>query len=149
MFKLSKKSYDKLVGVDQRLVDVVTLAIKLTSVDFVVTEGLRSIDRQRQLVAKGASQTMKSKHIEGKAVDLAAYVGDRISWEMSLYDDIADAMKAAAQELGVGIRWGGAWHVDDIREWEGTMQDAMDDYIRLRQSQGKRPFLDGPHHELS
>ena len=149
MFKLSKKSYDNLVGVDQRLVDVVMLAIKLTSVDFVVTEGLRSIDRQRQLVAKGASQTMKSKHIEGKAVDLAAYIGDRISWEMSLYDDIADAMKAAAQELGVGIRWGGAWHVDDIREWEGTMQDAMDDYIRLRQSQGKRPFLDGPHHELS
>lgn len=149
MFKLSKKSYDKLVGVDQRLVDVVTLAIKLTSVDFVVTEGLRSIERQRQLVAKGASQTMKSKHIEGKAVDLAAYIGDRISWEMSLYDDIADAMKAAAQELGVGIRWGGAWHIDDIREWEGSMQDAMDDYIRLRQSQGKRPFLDGPHHELS
>lgn len=149
MFKLSKKSYDKLVGVDQRLVDVVTLAIKLTSVDFVVTEGLRSVERQRQLVAKGASQTMKSKHIEGKAVDLAAYVGDRISWEMSLYDDIADAMKAAAQELGVGIRWGGAWHIDDIREWEGSMQDAMDDYIRLRQSQGKRPFLDGPHHELS
>ena len=109
MFKLSKKSYDKLVGVDQRLVDVVTLAIKLTSVDFVVTEGLRSVERQRQLVAKGASQTMKSKHIEGKAVDLTAYVGDRISWEMSLYDDIADAMKAAAQELGVGIRWGGAW----------------------------------------
>lgn len=148
MYKLSKRSLDRLVGVDPRLVEVVKTAIQLTSIDFGVSEGLRSVARQRELVAKGASQTMKSKHIDGLAVDLVAYIGDRVSWELSLYDNIADAMKMAAQELDVPVRWGGAWHIPDIREWDGSMQDAMDDYITLRRSQGKRPFIDGPHFEI-
>lgn len=148
MYKLSKRSLDRLVGVDPRLVEVVKNAIQISSIDFGVSEGLRSVQRQRELVAKGASQTMKSKHIEGLAVDLVAYIGDRISWELSLYDNIADAMKMSAQELDVPVRWGGAWHIPDIREWDGSMQDAMDDYIALRRSQGKRPFIDGPHFEI-
>lgn len=147
-YKLSKRSLAKLEGVDERLVRVVKRAIELTTVDFGVIQGLRTIEEQRQLVAKGASQTMKSKHIDGIAVDLMAYVGSRGSWEMSLYDDIADAMKLAAMEEGVAIRWGAAWQVSDIREWDGTMQDASNAYIDLRRSQGKRPFMDGPHFEL-
>lgn len=149
MYKLSKRSLQRMNGVNVDLVRVVQLAITMTNVDFAVTEGVRSVARQRELVAKGASQTMKSKHIEGLAVDLVAYIGDRISWEMNLYDNIADAMKMAAQELNVPIRWGGAWHIDDIRHWDGSMQDAMDAYVALRRSQGKRPFIDGPHFELS
>lgn len=148
-FKLSKKSLERLEGVDERLVEVVKLAIEVSNIDFAVTEGLRTVERQRELVAKGASQTMKSKHIEGLAVDLAAYIGDRISWEMNLYDDIADAMKYAAKEIDVPICWGAAWHIEDIREWDGTMQDAMDEYIDVRRSQGKRPFIDGPHFEIN
>lgn len=147
-YKLSKRSLDRLQGVDPRLVEVVKLAIQITRIDFAVTEGLRTVQRQRELVASGASQTMKSKHIDGLAVDLAAYVGDRISWELSLYDDIADAMKAAATELDVPVCWGGAWHIGDIRDWDGTMQDAMNEYVDLRRSQGRRPFIDGPHFEL-
>jgi len=123
-------------------------AIQLTEVDFGVSEGLRSIDRQKELVAKGASKTMKSKHIDGLAVDLVAYIDGRVSWELNLYDNIADAMAAAAKEYGVTIRWGGAWHIDDIGTWEGKMEDAMTTYIDLRRSQGKRPFIDGPHFEL-
>lgn len=148
-FKLSKRSLNNLVGVDQRLVDVVKLAIQITRVDFGVIEGVRTVQRQRELVASGASQTMNSKHINGTAVDLAAYIGPRVSWELSLYDDIADAMKTAAQELNVGVKWGAAWNVPDIRYWEGTMQDAMNYYIDTRRSQGQRPFLDGPHFELA
>lgn len=148
-FKLSKKSLERLEGVDERLIEVVKIAIEVSNIDFVVTEGLRTVERQRELVAKGASQTMKSKHIEGLAVDLAAYIGDRISWEMNLYDDIADAMKYAAKEIDVPICWGAAWHIEDIREWDGTMQDAMDEYIDVRRSQGKRPFIDGPHFEIN
>jgi len=147
-FKLSKRSLDRLQGVNPQLVEVVHIAIQVTSVDFAVTEGLRSVQRQRELVAKGASQTMKSKHIDGLAVDLAAFVGDRISWELALYDDIADAVKIGAQEVGVPVRWGAAWHIEDIRDWDGTMQDAMNDYVDLRRSEGKRPFIDGPHFEL-
>lgn len=148
-FKLSNKSLQRLDGVDSRLVEVVQFAIQVSGIDFAVTEGLRSVQRQRELVAKGASQTMKSKHIDGLAVDLAAYVGDRISWELSLYDDIADAMKLAATELDVAIRWGAAWNIPDIREWDGTMQDAMDFYIDTRRKEGKRPWIDAPHFEIN
>lgn len=148
-YKLSKKSLDRLEGVDERLIQVVKIAIEVSNIDFAVTEGLRTVERQKELVAKGASQTMKSKHIDGLAVDLAAYIGDRISWEMNLYDDIADAMKYAAKEVDVAICWGASWQIPDIREWDGTMQDAMDAYIDLRRSQGRRPFIDGPHFEIS
>lgn len=148
-FKLSKRSLARLEGVDERMVRVVKTAISFSNVDFGVIQGLRTIEEQRELVAKGASQTMKSKHLDGLAVDLMAYVGSRGSWELSLYDDITDAMKLAAIEEGVSIRWGAAWQIDDIREWDGTMQDAMDAYIDLRRSQGRRPFIDGPHFELS
>jgi len=148
-FKLSKRSLSKLEGVKPELVKVVQSAIEITSVDFGVIQGLRTIQEQRELVAKGASQTMKSKHLTGEAVDLMAYIGGRGSWELSVYDNIADAMKLAAQEEGVSIRWGAAWQINDIREWDGTMQDAMDAYIDLRRSQGRRPFIDGPHFELT
>ena len=92
---------------------------------------------------------MKSKHLEGLAVDLMAYVGGRASWELNLYDDIADAMKEAAKLEDVPIRWGAAWHIDNIANWDGTMEEAMNDYIDLRRGQGRRPFIDGPHFELS
>ena len=148
-YKLSKRSLAKLEGVNPKLVNVVKRAIELTKVDFGVTEGLRSIERQKELVAAGKSQTMKSKHIEGNAVDLVAYIGNDIAWELNLYDDIADAMKKAAQEQNVSIRWGAAWHIDDITKYDGTMEEAMNEYIDLRRSQGRRPFIDGPHVELS
>lgn len=148
-FSLSQRSLERLEGVDERLVQVVQIAIEVSNIDFAVTEGLRTRARQQELVARGASQTMKSKHIDGLAVDLVAYIGDRISWELNLYDDIADAMKYAATEVGVPICWGAAWQIPDIREWDGTMQDAMDAYVDLRRSQGRRPFIDGPHFEIS
>lgn len=148
-YKLSKRSLDNLKGVDERLIEVVQYAIQVSSIDFAVIEGVRTVQRQRELVAKGASQTMKSKHIDGLAVDLMAYIGDRASWELNLYDDIADAMKIGAQHVGVSICWGAAWHLPNIAEWDGTMQDAMDQYVDLRRSQGKRPFIDGPHFEIT
>ena len=137
-FELSERSLRNLEGVHPDLVEVVKLAIQVTTIDFAVIEGLRTIQRQ----------TMKSKHIDGLAVDLMAYIGDRATWEITVYDDIADAMKIAAQELNVPIRWGGAWQIDNIADWDGTMQNAMDDYVDLRRSQGKRPFIDAPHFEL-
>ena len=147
-FKLSKRSLARLEGVNPKLVTVVKTAITMSKIDFGVICGLRTIEEQRELVAKGASQTMKSKHIDGNAVDLMAYIGSRGSWEMNLYDDIADAMKIAADEHNIQIRWGAAWHITDLREWDSSMQDAMNEYIDLRRSQGRRPFIDGPHFEL-
>lgn len=147
-FKLSKRSTGRLDGVDEKLVAVVKRAIELTKVDFGVTEGLRSVETQRSYVAAGKSQTMKSKHLEGRAVDLVAYIGGSVSWELNLYDDIANAMRVAAIELDVAIKWGAAWSVGDIRDFDGSMAEAMNEYIDLRRSQGRRPFIDGPHFEM-
>jgi len=147
-FKLSQRSLDRLEGVDERLVAAVKFAINATKTDFGVICGLRTIEEQRKLVAKGASKTMKSKHIDGNAVDLMAYIGSRGSWELNLYDDLADAMKEAAVQIGVPLRWGACWHIEDIRDWDGTMEEAMNAYVDLRRSQGRRPFIDGPHFEL-
>jgi len=148
-FKLSKRSLSKLEGVDERLVAVVRYAITETKIDFGVICGLRTIEEQRQLVAKGASQTMKSRHIDGEAVDLMAFIGSRGSWELNLYDDIAEAMKEGALACDVGIKWGAAWTVPDLRSWEGSMESAMNDYIDTRRSQNRRPFIDAPHFELT
>lgn len=148
-FKLSQRSLTTLKGVKPELAAVVRRAIEITQIDFGVIEGIRTVERQKELVAKGASKTMASKHITGDAVDLMAYIGNRASWELNLYDDIADAMKQAAIELNVSICWGAAWQIKDIRTWEGTMQEAMEAYIDTRRSQGRRPFIDGPHFELS
>lgn len=147
-YKLSQRSLDRLEGVDERLVAVVKQAITTTKIDFGVIQGMRTLEMQKELVAKGASQTMKSKHLTGHAVDLMAYISGRGSWELNLYDDIADAMKEAGDVLGVQLRWGAAWHINDLRKWEGTMEAAMNGYIDLRRSQGRRPFIDGPHFEL-
>jgi peptidoglycan LD-endopeptidase CwlK len=149
MFKLSDNSLSKLKGVDPKLIAVVKRAIQLTTVDFGVSEGLRSLETQKKYVAAGKSQTMKSKHIDGKAVDLVAYVDGAISWELNLYDNIADAMAKAAKELGVPLKWGAAWTVADITKWSGTMEAAMNSYVDTRRKEGKRPFIDGPHFELA
>jgi peptidoglycan L-alanyl-D-glutamate endopeptidase CwlK len=147
-FKLSSRSIDRLNGVDAGLITVVNAAIDMTKVDFGVTCGMRTVAEQEALVAKGASQTMKSKHLEGRAVDLVAYVGPNVTWALNMYDEIADAMADAARIHGVAIKWGAAWSVGDISKYSGSMEDAMNEYVDLRRSQGRRPFIDAPHFEM-
>ena len=147
-FQLSSRSLSKLEGVNENLVEVVKDAIHLTKVDFGVTYGLRTLEEQKRLVAEGRSQTMKSKHLEGRAVDLVAYFGSDISWELNVYDDICDAMAEAAKKNDVAIKWGAAWSEGDIREYAGTAEDAMNAYVDLRRSEGRRPFIDAPHFEM-
>ena len=147
-FKLSQRSIDNLDGVKKDLVDVVKRAIEITEIDFGVTEGLRTVEKQRELFEKGASQTMASKHITGDAVDLVAYIGPKVCWELNVYDEIADAMCQAAEELNVELRWGAAWH-KNLTGSGMTGEDIMNEYIDLRRSEGKRPFIDAPHFELA
>ena len=147
-FKLSQRSLDKLEGVHPDMVKCVTSAIEWSKVDFGVICGMRTEAEQKELVAKGASQTMRSKHLEGLAVDLMAYVGSRASWELNLYDDIADAMAKAAKTHNVAIKWGAAWSIGNIAQWNSSMEGAMNSYIDLRRREGRRPFIDGPHFEL-
>lgn len=120
-YVLGRRSKSRLKGVHPDLIRVVKRAIKLTEVDFTVLEGLRTINRQRELVAKGASKTMNSRHLTGHAVDLGAYIGRRVAWDWPLYHKIAAAMKEAARIEDVSIVWGGDW----------------------------KSFKDGPHFQLS
>ena len=109
MFSLGPRSKARLQGVHPDLVKVVERAIKLSEVDFTVIEGLRTLERQRKLVDAGASQTMKSRHLTGHAVDLAAWVDEQVDWSWPLYDKIAAAMKQSSAQVGVPIEWGGNW----------------------------------------
>lgn len=114
-YKLSKRSIERLIGVHPSLVSVVHLAIRITPVDFTVLEGVRTVERQRALVANGSSWTMDSRHIPtgekpvGHAVDLGAWVDGEVSWHGPLYHRISEAMKEAADQLGIPIEWGGDW----------------------------------------
>jgi len=148
-FRLSQRSLNELKGVKPELVKVVHRAIEITKIDFGVTEGLRTLEQQEEYVRTGKSQTMNSKHLDGNAVDVVAYIGSNISWELNLYDNIADAFVQAGKELGVSMRWGAAWNIPDITKWNGNMEDAMMHYVDTRRSQGRRPFIDGPHFELN
>lgn len=107
MTELTQRDRQRLAGVHPDLVRVIERA--RTYADFVVTEGLRTTERQRQLVAAGASKTMNSRHLTGHAVDLAALVSGQVRWDWPLYDALGKAVKRAAVECGVPITWGGDW----------------------------------------
>lgn len=109
MFRFSERSKRNLHKVDVGLILVVARAITITEIDFVVTEGWRTIERQRILYASGASNTMNSRHLDGHAIDLAALLYGEVRWDWPLYDKIAKAMKQASIDVGVAIEWGGDW----------------------------------------
>ena len=120
-YKLSQKSLDRLKGVHPDLVKVVKKAIEYTPVDFRITEGLRTKERQAYLLKKGATRTMRSRHITGHAIDFVALPNGEVSWDFPYYTQISQAFKKAAAELGVPSIWGGDW----------------------------KSFRDGPHIELN
>ena len=118
-FALGAKSKERLKGAHPDLVRVVERAIQLTEVDFTVLEGLRTVARQQQLVKSGASKTMRSRHLTGHAVDLAAVIDGEVRWDWPLYHKIAKAVKQAAAELKVPIEWGGDWRTfKDGPHWQ-------------------------------
>lgn len=119
----SAKNLDR---VHADLVKIATRAREISEVPFIVIEGARTVERQKQLVASGASRTMNSRHIPGKdgtskAIDIVPLdANGKIVFDWPLYHKLAPAMKAAAQELGIPLEWGGDW----------------------------RSFKDGPHFQL-
>lgn len=118
--KIDPRSASRMAGVRIDLRRVIYRAAEITPIDFIVTEGLRDLDRQKQLMAAGASKTLNSRHLTGHAVDLAARLDGEIRWDWPLYHKLADAVKEAARLEGVPIEWGGDW----------------------------RKFKDGPHFQL-
>jgi len=106
-YKLGTRSLQNLSGVHPDLVAVVKLAITTTEQDFTVIEGIRSVNRQRELFKAGKSTTMNSRHITGHAVDMVPWPVD---WnDLKRFEVVSEAMKAAAEELDIPIVWGGDW----------------------------------------
>lgn len=117
-FKFSQRSLKNLEGVHPDLVRVVTRALSLSPVDFMVTEGIRTLDRQKELLKSGASQTLNSRHLTGHAIDVAAWVNGAVSWDWVFYEKISKAMFEAAEIENVPIVWGGSWKFRDGPHFE-------------------------------
>lgn len=165
-FKFGQSSLEKLKNLNDPLKNVVMRALELSTLDFSVVETLRAMARQLMLVKTGASKTLKSRHLadpktkKANAVDLAAYLdtdgdGDKeLSWHWGHAYQVAKAMRAAAIELGINVRWGGVWdkNLNDLSE---DLESEVAHYV-LRQKKrqadaGKADqavFVDGPHFEL-
>lgn len=118
-YRFSQRSWSALSGVRPELVAVAALALQLTAVDFVVTEGRRTLARQRELYADGATRTLRSRHLTGHAIDIAPMLKGEIRWDWPLYDQLSKTIKTAAQHLAVPITWGGDWaSFRDGPHWE-------------------------------
>jgi peptidoglycan L-alanyl-D-glutamate endopeptidase CwlK len=118
---LGARSLSRLEGVHPDLVRVVKKAAALSPLDFTVLEGLRTLDRQKQLMAAGATKTMNSRHLTGHAVDLAPMIGGTVRWDWPLYHQLAAVVKDAATAENVPIQWGGDWRTfKDGPHWELT-----------------------------
>lgn len=146
-FKLGEKSKKELVGVHPDLVAVVEKAIEITPQDFSVHDGMRTLEEQKELVRSGASKTLKSRHLSGYAVDLVPYINGKLRWEWDPIYQIAEAVRTAARELEIPIRWGGVWD-EVLTETDEATEDLVSGYIERRRSVGKKAFIDGPHYEL-
>jgi peptidoglycan LD-endopeptidase CwlK len=116
---LGSRSLSRLEGVHPDLVRVVKQAAAISDLDFTVLEGLRTLERQRKLVAEGASRTMKSRHLTGHAVDLAPLIDGKVSWDWPMYHRLAKIVKSAAADEKVPLQWGGDWRTfKDGPHWE-------------------------------
>ena len=120
MFKLSQKSLGKLEKVHPDMQELVKQAIELSTIDFGISEGLRTEERQKLLFKQGKSQTMNSKHLKGLAVDVYAWKDGGVSWDFLDYEVINIAFTEASVRLSIPYVWGGSW----------------------------KTFKDGPHFEL-
>ena len=154
MARLGVRSRIELIGVHPRLAAVVRRAIEITEQDFAVIDGLRNLDEQREMVRRGASRTLASKHLSqadgyGHAVDLVPVVGGVARWEWPLIFPVARAMHDAATEANVPITWGGCWDRAFLSLSRPALELEMDHYAaRHRLRTGRPAFLDGPHYQL-
>lgn len=148
MAVFSKRSKEKFKGVHPDLVKVFERAIKITKQDFSITQGVRTLTEQRKLVAQKKSQTLNSMHLVqqdgyGHAVDVVPYPVD---WELEKFYPIAEAVKKAAEELGIKVRWGGAWIL--LNNQTLTPKQLVEEYSKARRRVGNKVFIDAPHFEI-
>lgn len=151
-FVFGKASLKELEGVKTELVLLSRRALELSTQDFCVYDGLRTVKEQEAYVAKGTSQTMNSKHLKGLAVDLVPWIKGKPTWDWDAIYPIACAVDAAAREMGIEarIRWGGAWdrRLSDFHGDPAAYERVVQEYGARQRALGKsKVFIDGPHFE--
>ena len=120
-FYFSQRSEAFLSEVNPRLKNIAREALKITRIDFAIISGKRNMAQQRELVRKGASKTLNSKHLKGAAIDIAPIdpKTGKANFDRALALEIAIAIMQAAQNQGVRIEWGGMWrNFEDIPHFE-------------------------------
>ncbi len=120
MYKFGTKSKERLATVHPDLQKLFNAAISTSPYDFSITEGVRSLERQKELLEAGKSTTMNSRHLKGNAVDIAVFVEGKLTWDFKYYKEVSDHIKALSKVMQIPIVWGGDW----------------------------KSFIDGPHYEL-
>ncbi len=120
-FSFSQRSKDRLATVHNDLQKLFNQAITDSPLDFGITQGIRTKEEQQKLFNEGKSQTLNSRHLTGKAVDIAVFINGKLTWEFDKYKQVADHVKEVAIKLNIPIVWGGDW----------------------------KSFKDGPHFELN
>lgn len=124
-FKLSSRSESNLNGVDERLVKVIHRALEISSADFAVIEGKRTMKQQEENVRKGVSKTMASRHLTGHAVDiLPSAIKPGMNWDLKYFEPVLDAIARAGEEMGVPLRFGINWKNDPSLPIETKFIDA-------------------------
>lgn len=119
-YNFGNKSLEKLSTVHPDLQKLFKEAITNSPYDFSITEGVRSLERQKELVAAKKSTTMNSRHLTGKAVDIAVFIDGKLTWDIRAYKAVSEHIKSIAKLMNIPIVWGGDW----------------------------KSFIDGPHFEL-
>lgn len=145
-YRLGKRSLQELEGVDSDIVKVVKYAITITPVDFAVHDGMRTLEEQREYVRSGASTTMQSKHLIGKAVDLVPYINGKLRWEWHPIYQIAAAMHEACLFHRVEMVWGAVWD-RLLTDLPGDVESLREEVRKYAERHPGSDFLDGPHFE--
>ena len=109
MYNFGNTSKTRLTGVHPDLVKVMEEAIKNSPYDFSISQGLRTLEQQQELFNAGKSQTMRSRHLSGHAVDIAVLENGKVTWEFDRYNTVAAHIKAVAKEMNIPVEWGGDW----------------------------------------
>lgn len=160
MFTLNAKSLTELKGVHPDMVKIVKRAAEIAADPFIVFDGARTLEEQREFVRRKVSKTMRSRHLVqtdgyGHAVDLVPLVAGQARWDWGTPKrpgpiwTVAVVMAKASRDLGIDIIWGGVWDRKmsqyDARSVAAVLR-AVEDYKKRHRGDD---FLDGPHYQLA
>lgn len=148
-FKFSQRSVKKLKSVNKYLKGIMYDLLSHSPHDFAITEGLRTLEKQKKLLSENKTKTLQSKHLDGLAVDIVALPNGKVSWEPQHYVEIANALNDVlrlSNNQKYLVRWGGAWNC--YMPCPMCAEEMVQSYKKFCADTNKKPFHDYVHIEL-